>query len=284
MAREVPTVTERTRDCSVHRPNLRRDQIASRGLASAARPDADLCVSGFLPSRGSARRRATPPRSCDAMFRKLATTTAGAVLRAGAPARGVRGYGSQVLVHMGGVDQGEIFSDAHKAICGTGGEVKESRSCRLGGRFSQMFLVSNVDQATVEAALKDFGHGLDHLDIVPARQTTKDIKGPYCATSPLVPFVRHARLTVPWKRGIVDEVTEYLNKNGVSVTDLDEYRAGKDVVLEGFAHLPTGLAEFPQVDESYLLQKLEKMGVKVLEFAKVTGQDPPPGATQAATA
>lgn len=218
------------------------------------------------------------------MFRKLATTTAGAVLRAGAPARGVRGYGSQVLVHMGGVDQGEIFSDAHRAICGTGGEVKESRSCRLGGRFSQMFLVANVDKATVEAALKDFGHGLDHLDIVPARQTTKDIKGPYCATSPLVPFVRHARLTVPWKRGIVDEVTEYLNKNGVSVTDLDEYRAGKDVVLEGFAHLPTGLAEFPQVDESYLLQKLEKMGVKVLEFAKVTGQDPPPGATQAATA
>ena len=65
---------------------------------------------------------------------------------------------------------------------------------------------------------------------------------------------------------------------------LDEYRAGKDVVLEGFAHLPTGLAEFPQVNESYLLQKLEKMGVKVLEFAKVTGQDPPPGANQTATA
>ena len=38
------------------------------------------------------------------------------------------------------------------------------------------------------------------------------------------------------------------------------------------------------MNESYLLQKLEKMGVKVLEFAKVTGQDPPPGANQTATA
>ena len=199
------------------------------------------------------------------MFRKLATTTAGALLRAGAPARGVRGYGSQVLVHMGGVDQGEIFSDAHRAICGTGGEVKESRSCRLGGRFSQMFLVANVDKATVEAALKDFGHGLDHLDIVPARQTTKDIKGPYCATSPLVPFVRHARLTVPWKRGIVDEVTEYLNKNGVSVTDLDEYRAGKDVVLEGFAHLHPHLLELLQEVGFVNLRELGESGGQVRE-------------------
>ena len=76
----------------------------------------------------------------------------------------------------------------------------------------------------------------------------------------------------------MDEVTEFLNKNGVTVTDLDEYRAGKDVVLEGFAHLPTGLAEFPQVSESDLLQSLERMGVKVLEFAKVIGQDPPANA------
>merc|ERR1712216_122623 len=91
--------------------------------------------------------------------------------------------------------------------------------------------------------------------------------------------LRQAReLTVPWKRGIVDEVTEFLNKNGVTVTDLDEYRAGKDVVLEGFAHLPTGLAEFPQVSESDLLQSMERMGVKVLEFAKVIGQDPPANA------
>ena len=62
-----------------------------------------------------------------------------------------------------------------------------------------------------------------------------------------MPFVRKANFTVKWRRGIVGEMTEFLNKNGVTVTDLDQYRAGPDVVLEGFAHLPTGLAEFPQV-------------------------------------
>ena len=211
-------------------------------------------------------------------LRTLVTASAAAARRVSSSPFGSqrRLYSSQVLIHMGGTDQGEIFSDAHKAICGTGGEGKESRSVRLGGRFSQMFLVANVDEAKLEAALKDFGHGIDYLNVQAARQTTRDMKGPYCATSPLVPFVRHARLTVPWKRGIVDEVTEFLNKNGVTVTDLDEYRAGKDVVLEGFAHLPTGLAEFPQVSESDLLQSMERMGVKVLEFAKVIGQDPPP--------
>ena len=77
----------------------------------------------------------------------------------------------------------------------------------------------------------------------------------------------------------MDEVTEFLNKNGVTVTDLDEYRAGKDVVLEGFAHLPTGLAEFPQVSETRTsCDTMERTGVKVLEFAKVIGQDPPANA------
>ena len=131
---------------------------------------------------------------------------------------------------------------------------------RLGGRFSQMFLVANVDEAKVEAALKDFGHGIDYLNVQAARQTTRDMKGPYCATSPLVPFVRHARLTVPWKRGIVDEVTEFLNKNGVTVTDLDEYRAGKDVVLEGFAHLPASSPFSPRCPRGDLLQSMERHG------------------------
>lgn len=171
----------------------------------------------------------------------------------------------------GEVDQ--VFSKAHRAICGTGGEIKEVRSCRLGGRYSQMFLVSNGDVDSLKEALKDFGS--DHLDIVPARQTTKDIKGPYCATSPLVPFVRKAKFNVTWRRGIVGDMTEFLNKNGVTVTDLDQYRAGTDVVLEGFAHLPTGLAEFPQVQEADLLEKLKTMGVQVVQFDKVTGQDPP---------
>ena len=131
-------------------------------------------------------------------LRKLVVSSALAARRASPfSLSGARAtYSSNVLIHMGGTDQGEIFSDAHKAICGTGGEVKESRSVRLGGRFSQMFLVANVDEATVELALKDFGHGIDYLNVQAARQTTRDMKGPYCATSPLVPFVRHARLTV----------------------------------------------------------------------------------------
>ena len=140
-------------------------------------------------------------------LRKLVVSSALAARRASPfSLSGARAtYSSNILIHMGGTDQGEIFSDAHKAICGTGGEVKESRSVRLGGRFSQMFLVANVDEATVELALKDFGHGIDYLNVQAARQTTRDMKGPYCATSPLVPFVRHARLTVPWKRGVVNE-------------------------------------------------------------------------------
>jgi len=149
------------------------------------------------------------------------------------------------LVHMSGLDCGEIFSKTHKAICGTGGEIKESRSCRLGGRFSQMFLVADGDAEKIKAALAKFDP--EHLDVDFARQTSKDIKGPYCRTSPLVPFVRKAHLSVPWKRGVVDDITEFLNAQGVTMTDFDEYRAGKDVDLQGFAHLPTGLAEFPQV-------------------------------------
>lgn len=176
----------------------------------------------------------------------------------------------------------QVFAKAHKAICGTGGEIKEVRSCRLGGRYAQMFLVANADQEAIKTVLKDFR--TCHLDVVPARLTTKDIKGPYCATSPLVPFVRKAKFLTKWRRGIVGDVTEFLNKNGVTVTDLDQYRMGQDVVLEGFAHLPTGLAEFPQVKESELLEQLKGMGVQVKAFDKVTGQDPPEGKAAEATA
>jgi hypothetical protein len=108
-----------------------------------------------------------------------------------------------------------------------------------------MFLVADGDAEKIKAALAKFDP--EHLDVDFARQTSKDIKGPYCRTSPLVPFVRKAHLSVPWKRGVVDDITEFLNAQGVTMTDFDEYRAGKDVDLQGFAHLPTGLAEFPQV-------------------------------------
>jgi hypothetical protein len=43
---------------------------------------------------------------------------------------------------------------------------------------------------------------------------------------------RRKGLTLSFLR-LIASVTELLNVNGVTVTDLDEYRAGKDVVLEG---------------------------------------------------
>jgi len=140
-----------------------------------------------------------------------------------------------------------------------------------------MFLVANGNETEIYRVLKDFG--MDHLDVVLAvnRGGAVDIKGPYCATSPLVPFVRKANFRVVWRRGIVDEMMEFLAKSGVTVTDLDEYRAGPDVVLEGFAHLPTGLSEFPKVKESEMLESLKAKGVQVVQFDKVVGQDPPAG-------
>jgi hypothetical protein len=37
-------------------------------------------------------------------------------------------------------------------------------------------------------------------------------------------------------------------------------------------HLPTGLAEFPSVDDKYVLQKLEALGCTVAEFGRVEGR------------
>ena len=84
-----------------------------------------------------------------------------------------------------------------------------------------MFLVADGDAEKIKAALAKFDP--EHLDVDFARQTSKDIKGPYCRTSPLVPFVRKAHLSVPWKRGVVDDITEFLNAQGVTMTDFDEY-------------------------------------------------------------
>jgi hypothetical protein len=37
-------------------------------------------------------------------------------------------------------------------------------------------------------------------------------------------------------------------------------------------HLPTGLAEFPSIDDKTVLQKLEKLGCTVAEFGRVEGR------------
>ena len=75
----------------------------------------------------------------------------------------------------------------------------------------------------------------------PARNTVQDLKGPYCETSPLLPFVRRATMSVLYKVDIVNEITDFLCGKGITLTHMDEYRSGKDVVLECILHLPTCL-------------------------------------------
>ena len=152
----------------------------------------------------------------------------------------------------------------------SGAEIKESRNVRLGGRASNMFLVTNVDPMALKRQFE--GQVFDFFSVFPAKNTVQDIKGPYCETSPLLPYVRKATMSVPCKKGVVNEITEFLCSKGVTLSHLDEYRSGKDVVLECIMHLPTGLAEFPSVDDKYVLQKLEALGCTVAEFGRVEGR------------
>jgi len=55
----------------------------------------------------------------------------------------------------------------------------------------------------------------------------QDLKGPYCETSPLLPFVRRATMSVPYKVDIVNEITDFLCGKGITLTHMDEYRSGK---------------------------------------------------------
>jgi len=161
-------------------------------------------------------------------------------------------------------------SEVHRMIEASGAEIKESRNVRLGGRASNMFLVTNVDPMALKKQFE--GQVFDFFSVFPAKNTVQDIKGPYCETSPLLPYVRKATMSVPFKKGVVNEITEFLCSKGVTLSHMDEYRSGKDIVLECIMHLPTGLAEFPSVDDKYVLQKLEALGCTVAEFGRVEGR------------
>ena len=173
-----------------------------------------------------------------------------------------------LLVAMMGVQR--PLNVIHRMIENTGAEIKESRNVSLGGRSSNMFLVTGADPLALKREFANERN--DFFSVYEARNTIRDIKGPYCETSPLLPFVRRATLQVPYKPGVVNEIADFLCSKGVTLSHLDEYRSGKDVVLEGILHLPTGLAEFPAVEESYVLKKLESLGVSVREFGKVEGR------------
>ncbi len=127
-------------------------------------------------------------------------------------------------------------SEVHRMIEASGAEIKESRNVRLGGRASNMFLVTNVDPMALKKQFE--GQVFDFFSVFPAKNTVQDIKGPYCETSPLLPYVRKATMSVPFKKGVVNEITEFLCSKGVTLSHMDEYRSGKDIVLECIMHLP----------------------------------------------
>ena len=133
-----------------------------------------------------------------------------------------------LLVTMIGVHK--PLNEVHRKIEAAGAEIKESRNVRLGGRSSNMFLVANADAMAIKKQFE--GEAFDFFSVYPARNTVQDLKGPYCETSPLLPFVRRATMSVPYKVDIVNEITDFLCGKGITLTHMDEYRSGKDVVLE----------------------------------------------------
>jgi glycine cleavage system regulatory protein len=173
-----------------------------------------------------------------------------------------------LLVAM--IGQRKPMSAIHRKIESTGAEVKESRNVSLGGKSSNLFLVVNAD--VMELKREFANEHFDFFSVFDAVNTVRDIKGPYCESSPLAAFVRKVKMQVPYKSGVVNEIGDFLCSKGVIVSHMDEFRSGKDIVLEGILHLPTGLAEFPAIEESYILKKLEGLGVFVSEFGKVDGK------------
>ena len=148
-------------------------------------------------------------------------------------------------------------------------EIKESRQLRLGGKEVKMFLTVGATEADLKKALDSME--FSYVEVEKARDTMQDIKGPYCETSPLLPFVRRIQLRAPYTKAIEMKITDLMCKQGVTISHLDQYRSGKDIIMEGIAHMPTGVAEFPKLDEAIFVQNLEKEGIMVKEFSKIVG-------------
>ena len=173
-----------------------------------------------------------------------------------------------LLVTMIGMNK--PLNQVHRMIEASGAEIKESRNVKLGGRSSNMFLVTNADPMALKTQFE--GQTYDFFSVFPARNTVQDVKGPYCETSPLLPYVRRATLIVPYKKGVVNDIADMLCTRGVTLSHMDEYRSGKDVVIEAIMHVPTGLAEFPVIPDKKIIENLEQLGVSVTEFGRVEGK------------
>jgi len=154
-------------------------------------------------------------------------------------------------------------------------EIKESRQLRLGGKEVKMFLTVGATESDLKKCFESME--FTYVDVEKARDTTQDIKGPYCETSPLLPFVRRIQLRAPYTKSIEMKITDLMCRQGVTISHLDQYRSGKDIIMEGIAHMPTGVAEFPKLDETSFVQTLEKEGILVKEFSKIIGNPAPIG-------
>ena len=139
----------------------------------------------------------------------------------------------------------------------------------MGGKEVKLFLTVGATEQKLRGALEQLD--FEYVNVSRARETTQDIKGPFCETSPLLPYVRRVRLRAPYTKSVEAKITELVCKQGVTLSHWDQYRSGKDVILEGIAHMPMGVAEFPKLDDAKFVDSLEKEGVLVKEFSKVVG-------------
>ena len=166
-------------------------------------------------------------------------------------------------------------ADCFQKLSQVNAEIKESRQLRLGGKEVKMFLTVGATEEDLRKTLNSMEFSFVEVD--KARDTAQDIKGPYCETSPLLPYVRRIQLRAPYTKAIEMKITDLMCRQGVTLSHLDQYRSGKDIIMEGIAHMPTGVAEFPKLDEVVFVQSLEKQGILVKQFSKIVGNPAPIG-------
>ena len=167
------------------------------------------------------------------------------------------------------------LADCFQKLSQVNAEIKESRQVRLGGKEVKMFLTVGTTEEDLRKTLNSMEFSFVEVD--KARDTAQDIKGPYCETSPLLPYVRRIQLRAPYTKAIEMKITDLMCRQGVTLSHLDQYRSGKDIIMEGIAHMPTGVAEFPKLDEVVFVQSLEKQGILVKQFSKIVGNPAPIG-------
>ena len=184
-------------------------------------------------------------------------------------------YKSSPLIATAVGSKTTSLADCFQKLSQVNAEIKESRQVRLGGKEVKMFLTVGATEEDLRKTLNSMEFSFVEVD--KARDTAQDIKGPYCETSPLLPYVRRIQLKAPYTKAIEMKITDLMCRQGVTLSHLDQYRSGKDIIMEGIANMPTGVAEFPKLDEVVFVQSLEKQGILVKQFSKIVGNPAPIG-------